>query len=86
MSDFERGPMHAYEITWETGHVETIWAHSVTWPVSGLGMFGPVDVKTTERVQFMGEIEGRWTLILDARVEDIRTIRNKVTESLLEGP
>jgi hypothetical protein len=81
----ERGPMHAFEVAWVSGHIETIWAHEVDWPGSGFNAFADVSVKTAERVRFMGEIEGRWTLILDARVEDIRTIRNKVTEEYLDG-
>lgn len=85
MSDiYDHGPLVSYEITWVSGHVETIQAHQVTWPGDSRGMFGVVDVKATERARFMGEINGRWVLVLEARVEDIRTIRNKVTESIVE--
>jgi hypothetical protein len=81
----DRGPMHAYEISWVTGHVETIWAHSVSWPGNSRHLFSSVDVRTAERVAFHAEIDGTWTLILDARVEDVRTIRNKITEQYVEG-
>lgn len=78
-------PFHAYEITWTSGHVETVHAQQVTWPGNAARLFAEVDVQTTERVVFYGEIDGRWTLLLSARVEDIRTIRNKVTEQYVDG-
>lgn len=87
MSDEEpvRPPASAYEVTWMTGHVETVLAHQVTWPGNASSLFGAVATKTIERVVFHAYVNDKWTLMLDARVEDIRTIRNKVTEEILGG-
>jgi hypothetical protein len=80
MTDIERGPADRYEITWMTGHIETVMAHQVSWPQntdSFREMFGAT-TQTTERARFVrmhAEIEGRWCLTLQAREEDIRTIR-----------
>lgn len=67
---YDRGPLVAYEVTWMSGHAEHIQAHSVT-----------VDANPS-RVRFHAEIDGRIRLVLDARADDIRTIRDMATESL----
>lgn len=72
----DRGPLHTYELTWRSGHVERIEAHQVTLPMPDLGLFGSAPATTRRRVTFHGEIDGRWRLVLDAAEEDIRTIRN----------
>lgn len=78
----ERGPADRYEITWMTGHIETVLAHQVSWPnsldSSFREMFGGSTATTTDRPRFVrlhAEIDGRWCLTLQAREEDIRTIR-----------
>lgn len=74
------GPLQSYEIHWMSGHVETVQAHQVTYPHAGLAMAATVFGTPTEggapRVQMHGEINGHWVLVLAAREEDIRTIRN----------
>jgi len=80
MSEIERGPVDRYEITWMTGHIETVLAHQVSFPQNADSfreMFGAT-TQTTERARFVrmhAEIDGRWCLTLQAREEDIRTIR-----------
>lgn len=69
-----------YEITWMSGHVETIPAHQVTYPQRGLVMAGLRSFSLGEeggppRVQLHAELDGRWCLTLSAREEDIRTMR-----------
>lgn len=59
------GPVQQYEVTWMSGYMETIYAHQVLFPHIG-----------TPRFQFHREIDGRLRLVLSAREEDIRTIRN----------
>ena len=78
---FDYGPLQHYEITWMSGHVETIPAHQVTWPqqgsmlVAALGIqFGP-EAPGARRILMHAEIDGRWLLTLSALEEDIRTIR-----------
>jgi hypothetical protein len=77
---FNRGPLQQYEITWMSGHVETIPAHQVTYPHRGLAVSRSVVGMPAEggaaRVQLHAEIDGRWQLMLSAREEDIRTMRN----------
>lgn len=82
----ERGPLQTFEITWSTGHVETIQAHQVHWPDNTLGLFGEKPSENP-RVMFHGEFDGHWTLVLVAFEADITRIRNvTVTEpSLLDG-
>lgn len=82
MSDFERGPLRDYEVTWTNGHVEIIKCHQVMLPTTGLAMFGE---KGRDRYTFHGEIDGRWILILDAPAEDIRMVRDKASENALGG-
>lgn len=78
MSDYERGPLRSYEIQWMSGHIETIRAHQVLWPNSFGALTGGPD--KPRRVNFHGEVDGQWTLVLSALEDDIRTIRD-VTEA-----
>lgn len=77
---FNYGPLQRYEITWMSGHVETVPAHQVSYPHRGLVVASSVMSMPAEggapRVQLHAEIDGRWLLMLSAREEDIRTMRN----------
>lgn len=84
MSDHDRGPLQTFEITWTSGHTETIQARQVSWPQNGAGlaafMFGgETKTETVRHVHFHGEFDGKWTLVLSAREDDLRTIRNVTT-------
>lgn len=72
-----------YELTWLSGHVETVIAHQVSWPNNSVRLFGRSDVP--QRIQFHAEVEGRWTLQLSALEDDLRTVRN-VTDGELVVP
>lgn len=81
MSHYENVPPQVYEITWQTGHVETVIAHQVSHDtlrmrvsVLGDGVFG--SDSEGARIKFHAEVDGRWTLQLSALEADIRTIRN----------
>jgi hypothetical protein len=77
-SIFERhdyGPLQDFEITWSTGHVETIRAHQVSYPGSMPSMLGHGPERIA-RIQFHGEIDGRWVLLLSALEADLTRIRN----------
>lgn len=69
---FERGPVQQYEVVWTSGHVEVIQAHQVSYQ-GGVGYFGGSD---PEVVQFHGEFDGHWVLILRALGSELRTVRN----------
>jgi hypothetical protein len=83
MSDYERGEPDVYEITWMSGHIERVLAHQVTFPHTGLAGFAGMGGLSTAlqadqdapRQRMHAEINGRWCLTLQAREEDIRTIR-----------
>jgi hypothetical protein len=81
MSVFDRGPISSFEITWMSGHTETVQAHQVSWPNAGASLFG--DPAGPVFIRFHGEIEGRWTLVLQAREEEIRTVRNVTSGEVL---
>lgn len=68
-----RGEPDVYEITWQSGHVETVIAHQVSWPTNAANLFHNANVPT--RIQFHAEVEGRWTLQLSALEDDLRTVR-----------
>lgn len=75
----DRGPLQSYEVTWRSGHIETIRAHQVIMPSRFSFLPGE---KQDNRVMFHGEIEGRWMLVLAADADEILTIRNvTVTEA-----
>lgn len=68
-----RGPLHTYEITWENGAIEEIQAHQVSWSNKNWGTFG---FSGDSKINFMGEFDGRWTLVLSALERDIRKVRD----------
>lgn len=72
------GPLQTYEVIWESGHVERIQAHQVTYPNNAAIMFGNrPDAKHI--IEFHGEIDGRWRLQLRAPLDDILVVRNMTT-------
>ncbi len=79
---FNYGPLQHYQVVWMSGHVETFPAHQVTYPHRGLALFagsvmgGMASEQSAPRVQLHAEIDGVWQLMLSAREEDIRTMRN----------
>lgn len=74
------GPLTSWEITWMSGHIETVHGHQVTYPHAGLAMAGSIFGGNADtgapRILIHGEINGRWRLVLAAREEDIRTMRD----------
>lgn len=81
MSFYENVPPQVYEVTWMTGHVETVIAHQVLHEALNMrvGVLGGGAFATEsegKRIKFHAEIDGRWTLQLSALEADIRTIRN----------
>ncbi|MES2211487.1 MAG: hypothetical protein V4515_15085 [Chloroflexota bacterium] len=66
-------PLQTYEITWRTGHVERIYASQVTYPGMGLEILGRT--RTFRVIEFHGEVNGVWSLVLRADEDDLRTVR-----------
>jgi hypothetical protein len=71
-----------YEITWMSGHVETVIAHQVSWPNAGANLFSRGPARPS-RIQFHAEVDGRWTLMLSALEDDLRTVRNTTDGELI---
>jgi hypothetical protein len=80
-SHYENIPPQVYEITWHSGHVETVIAHQVSHDslrmhVAAIGDGAFATDSEGARIKFHAEINGQWTLQLSAHEADIRTIRN----------
>lgn len=80
---YDHGPIQSFEITWQSGHVETIHAHQVSWPDNARALFGPAD--SDPFVRFHGQIGGRWRLVFQARELEIRSIRNVTDAEPIPG-
>ncbi|GAA2630097.1 hypothetical protein [Streptomyces axinellae] len=81
MSFYEDIIPQVYEITWMSGHIETVIAHQVTHSalrqaVARIEGGGFATAGEGQRVKFHAEVDGKWTLQLSALEQDIRTIRN----------
>lgn len=74
MGATDRGPASKYEIVWKSGHIDRIEAHQVSYP-NRVSLF-TVTAPAPERVEFHGEFDGRWQLVLSAAMSEIDTIRN----------
>jgi hypothetical protein len=73
---YEYGPLDTYEITWMSGHIETIRAHQVSYSGRANMLFGGVATdQGASCIEFHGCINRRWCLVLRAREEDIRSVR-----------
>lgn len=79
---YNYGPVDTYEITWMSGHIETVVAHQVDFPHQGIHLFSGggsidtlADTREAPRIRMHAEIDGRWVMTLQAREEDIRTMR-----------
>jgi hypothetical protein len=81
MSEHDYGPVQTYEVVWQSGHMERIQAHQVIWPGNALSLFG-VATKPP-RVVMHAVLDGRWTLMLSAPEEDIRSIRNVTADEAI---
>jgi hypothetical protein len=76
------GPLLSFQITWRSGHIETVMAHQVLWPVDPSPFGEPQTGRP--RVLFHGEVGGRWGLILAADEADILSVR-RVSSDVLDG-
>lgn len=80
-SHYENVAPQVYEITWQSGHVETVVAHQVSHDtlkmrVTALTNSAFATDSEGARIRFHAEVDGHWTLQLSAYEADIRTIRN----------
>lgn len=81
MSDrYDYGPLRTYEVTWRSGHIETVQGHQVTFESSGIDLFGTRHRTSPPRFMIHGEFDGRWRLVIAAPEADLLSIRD-VTDS-----
>ncbi len=73
---YERGPLCTYEVTWTNGHVEHVQGHQCLMPRPQFPLLGESGMPQVPRWSIHGEFDGHWRLVLSARDEDIRTVRN----------
>jgi hypothetical protein len=72
----DRGPVAEYEVVWKSGYVDRVKAHQVT-RLGGSTLFSVMGMgDQTERIEFHGEFDGRWQLVLSAPADQIATVRN----------
>ena len=89
MSDDGYGPLRTYQITWKSGHIETIQGHQVTFESSGLALtsiLSPLSVEARTEPRFMvhGEFDGHWRLVLAAPETELHTIRDVTGQEAVE--
>ena len=70
----DRGELDDFEVVWKSGHVDRLKAHQVSQPGTFGGMFG--EPPREPRVEFHGEFDGRWRLVLSVPLSELSTIRN----------
>jgi hypothetical protein len=82
---FDYGPLQTFELTWTGGHVERIQAHQVAYPGNAAILFGH-EPNAEPVIEFHGDFDGRWRLVLRVHAKEIRIIRNlSVTEPEVLG-
>lgn len=79
---YDPGPLQTYEITWTSGHVETVQGHQVSWPANASMFSTPGQVRPS-RVVIHGYFGSHFRLVLSALEDDIRTIRNITADESL---
>jgi hypothetical protein len=77
------GPLRSYEVTWRSGHIETVQGHQVTFDSSRLAMLTMIPGKLPDlppMFHIHGQFPGdRWRLVLMGPEADLLSIRD-VTE------
>jgi hypothetical protein len=80
---YDYGPLRTYEVIWQSGHIETVQGHQVTFSGTADAMFGRPD--RTPRFTIHGEIDDHWRMVLTGLEEDVATIRDVTVPERLDG-
>jgi hypothetical protein len=80
MTPYDYGPLRSYEVTWRSGHVETVQGHQVTFD-SHARMFTLPGAPALPSLPPMFHIHGsfpggRWRLVLAGQEADLLSIRD----------
>ncbi|ADB73491.1 hypothetical protein [Geodermatophilus obscurus] len=75
---FERGEPDEYEVIWKTGHIDRFKAHQVSWPnnMNRILSYGNPNADKRSIVQFHGDINGEWKLLLSADEAELLSVKN----------
>lgn len=80
---YDHGPLRTYEVTWRTGHIETVQGHQVS-TTEALDMFAhPGEPRRPVRFTIHGDFPHgdrfHWRLVLSGLEDDVLTIRDVTT-------
>jgi hypothetical protein len=85
MAGYDYGPLRAYELTWRSGHIETVEGHQVIFDSHKIeardflaSAFGGVatETRTDPRFYVHGSFDGHWRLVLSAPESELHTLRD----------
>ncbi|WP_433233907.1 hypothetical protein [Actinomadura nitritigenes] len=71
---FDYGPLRTYEITWRSGHIETVQGHQVTY-TGGRDLLGHGPERPV-RFRIHGMFDDQWRLTLAGLEDDVAVIRD----------
>jgi hypothetical protein len=81
VSDHDYGPLRVYEITWKSGHIETVHGHQVMFGSTRMDFSSLMGGVTTRaelppRFTVHGMFDGYWRLVLTGPEADLVSIRD----------
>lgn len=90
---YDYGPLRTYEITWKSGHIETVQGHQVLFDsvkLQGSSLFGDVlGTRTREELppkfHIHGSFDGRWRLVMAALESELMSIRDVTDREVIPG-
>lgn len=89
MEAYDYGPLQTFEVTWKSGHVETIQGHQVTFDsgTSSFSGWGDISTRTqcTPRFTIHGMFGSHWRLMLTAQEDDLMSLRNVTVVETIAG-
>ena len=94
MNEHDYGPLRRYEVTWKSGHIETVQGHQILFDSSRAaftaslgGVFG-VTTETAEtpaRFYVHGMFDGHWRLVLTGLETELVTLRDVTDREQVPG-
>lgn len=88
---YDYGPLRTYQVTYKSGHIETVQGHQVIVPGMGVelpSIFGGTATKKDGMLTVHGEFDGHWRLMLAVReslVESVKDVTGMDLWDQIEG-
>lgn len=90
---YNYGPLRAFEVTWKSGHVETVQGHQVMFDSAKSefsSMFGgalgvATRAEVPPRFTVHGMFDGHWRLVLTAPEADLVSVRDVTDREGIPG-